>query len=476
MSLPKSLCVSIFVSLLCGALVFFLSYGPQGRQKPAFAAPAGAPGEGFAVLTLDASCPDRQIRELLAGEGVVTAIGESSQWVFLDDFGKLEQVPLDRYWDRVERFDPRNDGYAERLRSFFVHEGERRIFIGLKGAPLNLEGRIKAALGDTRYSLSVLAPPRSWLVPAVLFIAAAALTLLLSREIPVTLFFLPLWAPLAGLGAAGFALAAVVAGLSRILREPVRERFVSRRYGTAGGKAPLSVWVFSCLFLAAAVLLAVFGRLPPLTAPAALIFVPVVLWFSLWTEFRRGMKEGHIRFKPVQITPLVRRPGAWSPVMVPFALAALALSLLPAVFPGVAAGEEPSRAWTGWKGPLELNADHYRDHAAFQLAFSRRPLGGGESPYLRYSLAGDGLVDGKGSVETVFGEPEAIPPFPLAPLMDFLADYTYTDSNPGPVSPQGEPVCPLIVLGLCVSLIVQDRQGRRIRGKLSVYMDKRIAA
>jgi hypothetical protein len=475
MSLSKSLCVSIFVSLLCGTLLFLLTYGPLGRPKGALLSQGGVPGEGFVVLTLDASCPDRQIRELLAREGVATAIGESSQWVFLDDFGKLEQVPLDRYWDRVEPFDPRNDGYAERLQSFFVDKGERRIFIGLKGAPLNLEGRIKAALGDTRYSLSILAPPRSWFVPAVLFIAAAALTLLLSREIPVTLFFLPLWAPLAGLGAAGFALAAVVAGLSRILREPARERFVSRRYGTAGGKAPLSVRVFSGLFLAAAVLLAVFGRLPPLTAPAALIFVPVVLGFSLWTEFRRGVKEGHIRFKPVQITPLARRPGAWSPVMAPFALAALALALLPAVFPGVAGGGA-SRAWTGWKGPLEMNAAHYRDHAAFQLAFSRRPLGGGESLYLRYSLAGDGLIDGTGSAETVFGEPEAIPPFPLAPLIDFLANYTYTDNNPGPVPPRAEPVCPLIVLGLCVPLIVRDRWGRRIRGKLSVYMDKRIAA
>jgi hypothetical protein len=475
MSLPKSLCVSIFVSLLCGSLLFLLTYRPPGSQKGAFR--GGVPGEGFAVLTLDASRPDREIRELLAREGLATVIGESSQWVFLDDFGKLEQVPLDKYWDRVEPFDPRNDGYAEWLQSFFVHKGERRIFIGLKGAPLNLESRIRAALGDARYSLSVLAPPRPWLVPAVLFIAAAALTLLLLREIPVALFFLPLWAPLAGLGAAGFALAAIAAGLSRILQEPAREYFVSRRYGTAGGKAPLSVRVFSGLFLAAAALLAVFGRLPPLTVLAALIFVPLVLCFSLWTESCRGMKEGHIRFKPVQITPLSRWSGSWSPVVVPFALAALALSLLPAAFPGTAAGgEEPSRLWSGWKGPLELNGDRYREHAVFQQTFSRRPLGGGESPYLRYSLAGDGLVDGGSSVEAAFGEPEAIPPFPLAPLMDFLANYTYTDSKLGPVSSRGERICPLIVLGLCVPLIVRDRWGRRIRGRLSVYMDKRIAA
>jgi hypothetical protein len=149
MSLPKSVGVSITVSLLCGGLVFVLSYGLPGRQKPALGR-GGAPGEGFAALTLDASYPDRQIRELLAYGGVKTAIGESSQWVFLEDFGGLEQVPLDRYWERVEPFDPRNDGYAERLQSFFVFNGERRIFIGLKGAPLDLEGRVQAALGDIR--------------------------------------------------------------------------------------------------------------------------------------------------------------------------------------------------------------------------------------------------------------------------------------------------------------------------------------
>jgi hypothetical protein len=474
MSLPKSLCVSILVSLFCGALLFLLSYGPPGRPKPALRAPERFPEEGFATLTLDASYPDRQIRELLARKGIAATIGESSQWVFLDDFGKLEQVPLDTYWDRVEPFDPRNDGYAERLQSFFVFNGERRIFIGLPDAPLDLEGRVKAALGDMRYSLSAPAPRRSYLMPAILFIAAAALTLLLSRDVPVTLFFLPLWAPLAGLGSAGFALMAVLAGLSRILREPAREYFVSRRYGTAGGKAPppAGLWVLSGLFLAAAALLAVFGRFPPLTVPAALILFPLVLWFSLWNESCRGLKEGHIRFRPVQITSLARLPGAYSPVMFPFALAALAM-LLPMVSPGAAG--KPGAPWTGWKSPLEVDAGHYREHAAFQRAFSYTSLGAGESLYLRYSLGGDGLIDGGGSGEAAFVEPEAIPPFPLASLMDFLANYTYTDSSP--VLPhRGERICPLVVLGLCVPLIIRDRRRRRIWGKLSMYMDKRIAA
>jgi hypothetical protein len=429
------------------------------------------------ALTLDASYPDRQIRELLAHEGLKTTIGESSQWVFLDDFGKLEQVPLDRYWDRVEPFDPRNDGYAEQLESFFVHKGERRIFISLKGAPVDIEGRVKAALGDIRYSLSVFGRRRSPLAPALLFGAAAALTLLLSREIHITLFFLPLWASLAGLGSAGFALIAVLAGLSRVLREPARDYFVSRRCGMTRGRTPppADLWILSGLFLVAAALLAVLGRYPLLTIPAALILVPVVLCFALWTESCRGMREGHIRFKPVQIAPLAGRSGAYSPVMTPFALAALALPLLSGAFPATGGSGDLFPPRTGWNGASGLNAERYQEHAAFQQAFSYTSLGRGKAPYLRYSLAQDGFIDGNGSAEAVLAEAGEIPPFPLAPLIDFLVNYAYTD--PGPVSSPGEsPVGALIALGLCVPLLLRDWRGRRMWGKLSMYMDKRIAA
>jgi hypothetical protein len=485
MSFIKSLFISVSVSLACGGLLFFLSFGYPGRSNPApmprrDVSGKGGPEKGFAELILDASYPDRQIQELLTRGGVKTTVGESSQWVFLNDFGELEQVPLDRYWDRVESFDPRNDGYAERLQSFFVFNGERRIFIDLRGAPPDLEGRVKTSLGDIRYTLSIPAPRRSPVLPALLFIAAAAFALLFGGEILTTLAFLPLWAPLAGLGSSGFALAAVLAGLSRILREPALEYFIARRYGTICKRLPppAGIRVLAGLFFAAAVLLAVFGSFPPLTVPAALVLFPAVLCFSLWTESYRGVKEGHIRFKPVQITPLVRRPLSCSPVMLPFALAALALPLLSALFPGATPDRSPgnaSRARSGWKSPLELNAGHYREHAAFQQAFPYTSLDAGGAPYLRYVLAGDGLIDGDVSGEPVFGEPEAIPPFPLDSLIDFLANYAYTNIDPV-LSYGGEFICPFVVLGLCIPLIFRDRQGRKIRGQLSIYIDKRIAA
>jgi hypothetical protein len=468
----------MFVSLACGFLLFILTFGQSARSKGVAMPRTSVPGKGFAALRVDASWPDRHIRELLARRGLTATIGESSQWVFLDGFGTLEQIPLDSYWDRVESFDPRNDGYAERLQSFFVFNGERRIFIDLKGAPLDLEGRVRAALGDIPYSFSILTPPRSPVVPIILFVLAAALTLRLSGDILAALFFLPLWAPLAALGAPGFSLIAVLAGLWGLLREPARDYYMFRRYRKAGASAAPSagVWILAGLFLAVAALLAVFGRFPPLTVPAALVLFPLVLCFSLWTESYRGAEEGHIRFKPVQITPLARRPLSYSPVMVPFALAALVLPLLSMVFPAPASGisGEGARSWTGWESPQGLSADHYREHALFQQTFSYTPLESGKSPYLRYSLGDDGLIGGDASVPVV-AEPEPVPPFPLASLIDFLADYAYTENSP--VSPRGGDVlCPLIVLGLCVPLILRDRRWRRMRGKLSMYMEKRIAA
>jgi hypothetical protein len=162
--------------------------------------------------------------------------------------------------------------------------------------------------------------------------------------------------------------------------------------------------------------------------------------------------------------------------MAPFALAALALQFLPVIFPAPAGNlADPARVWTGWKSPLELNEEDYRKHAAFQQAFSYTSLGGEGDPYLRYSLAGDGLIDGNGAGKAVFAEPVEIPPFPLASLIDFLDNYAYTDTSP--VLPRGgEFICPLILLGLWVSLILRDRQRRRLRGILSMYVDKRIAA
>jgi hypothetical protein len=475
----NSVIMTISASLIFGLLLFFLGATPKQRT--------GGKPSGYAVLTLDAAWPDVSIRERLAEAGLGTTIGESSQWVFLEDFGTLERVPLDSYRDRVESFDLRNDGYAERLSSFFVFQGKRRLFIPLRGAG-DIDGRVRAALGDIPFSLTVLTPPagpRSVVFPAILFTLAAAFTLLLSGE--VSAFFLPLWAVLSGLGVPGFALAAVFAGLSRLLREPVRDYGMMRRYGTPS-PLPLGPWVEALpqgiLFLLAFAGITILGGLSPFSVILGFLFFMALLIFSLWAESYRGkrpwrtMRQGHIRFRPVPISGITRSLTggmfSYARIMAPFTLAALVLLFVPAVLPGNAGIPSPavSRDWTGWKSPLTVNAEVYREHVEFQRAFSFLPLGAPDKPsaYLRYSMAEDGLIDGAGSGESV-GPGESvdseIPSFPLAGLIDFLTNYTYTDPD------YGSSGSLLIVLGLGAVLVFQDR---RRPGKLTLYRDKRIAA
>ena len=109
---------AIAISVICGVMVFVL-FKVYPRE-------ALNVGERWAVLILDEAHEDRRIRESLAGIGAF--ISESSQNIFIDDFGSVKKIPLDSYYDEIEAFDPRNDGYAEKLSAFFVRDGKRLFF------------------------------------------------------------------------------------------------------------------------------------------------------------------------------------------------------------------------------------------------------------------------------------------------------------------------------------------------------------
>ncbi|MCL2473083.1 MAG: hypothetical protein FWF26_05325, partial [Treponema sp.] len=91
----------------------------------------GSNSEGFAVLSLDESQNDREIQELLYSKGIKDFFSESTQVVPVDDFGSLKMVPLDSFRNEIEKFDPRDDGYAQKLSSFFVRDGKRFFFLPL---------------------------------------------------------------------------------------------------------------------------------------------------------------------------------------------------------------------------------------------------------------------------------------------------------------------------------------------------------
>jgi len=139
-------------------------------------------GGRYAALVCADTVPDRQIRERLEARGFSGIVSESGQWVLVDGFSGVERVPLDEYEARILPFDPRNDGYADKLRSLFVRGDRRFIYIPLGAAgagaaafnPAAIEKKLAAALDDIPYSFYYTAAgwPYSWYL--VVFCAVVA--------------------------------------------------------------------------------------------------------------------------------------------------------------------------------------------------------------------------------------------------------------------------------------------------------------
>jgi hypothetical protein len=447
----------------------------------------------YGVLGLDLSCSDRAAGALLRDLAIGNYSSESTQVVYLDDFDSLRPVPLDEYRDRVEAFDPRNDGYAEKLRSFFVRGGKRYMYIPLSGSlnSRNLAGKLAPAMGDLPgYSLEILGSPRPLFPQGFLFIPAAAGLLLLLRPSLPALSLLPLLGAAVFLGPPGFALGGVLSALFSLLVDPLRGWFAARRYAPYGGgrdfsgrdrkpfwrRALLGGGNFRFRLLAGGILPAAYGLIcfsgpvppvPALVLPAAF---GIVLGFSVWAESRRGLEQGHIRFFPVLIAGSVRGPLFPAPVL-PFALGAV-LSLFLSALPFGVSGVPVSSGGGPLQGPPPVREEDYLNHVAFQSSFSVTPLGGRAGfAYESYYLGEDGLI--AGVLEDSGGGPfpgpgsslrdRDVPPFPLAELTAFLERG---DPRPG----TGEDRIPAALGGLlCLPVLVRAVFGYRKKKKMLVY-------
>ncbi|MDR1108032.1 MAG: hypothetical protein LBL19_03250 [Spirochaetaceae bacterium] len=477
MPLKTASLVSLFVSAALGFAVFYIDY----RSLPPIL------GKGYAVVSLDASRDDRYIGELLARGNWGNYISESTQWVFWDDFGELARIPLDSYADRVEPFDPRNDGYAGRLESFFVHDGKRFFFIPLPPDYLGNSGeRLTADLsrcfGDIPFRVELPGASRPLGIYAVLFAGAAVGMVLLSRAAWTGISLLPLLAALCYRGPGGFALASVLTALFALVREPLGDFFISRRYwdryaaiAKKSGKGP-SFWGALSFFLAAYGGICYLGRIPVSLALAGIVSGALILGLSLLAESKRGIKMGHVRFVPVRISVYAGRGGAYSRVMAPFALASLGALLLPSLLAGPASAVVHG-ALSQAEPPGEvIRPGEYEAHAAFQASFSLRPLRTGvdapdPGPYLRYHRGNDGLIGDYAAMEDAgVGE---IPPFPLEDLMNFLAHRNYA---PAPAAAPEDRLPVFGALLLCIPIFLQIGQRHGKKKGLLVYNDKRIAA
>ncbi|MDR2102686.1 MAG: hypothetical protein LBP42_01135 [Treponema sp.] len=455
-----------------------------------------APSSGaYGMLSLDAACNDREIGALLTREGIDDFISESTQWFFLDDFERLREIPLDRYPDQLEPFDPRNDGYAEKLHSFFVRGGRRFFFIPLPPdfagrERRELERRVSRSLEGIPYSLLFrgIAPPFFWFF--ILFLFAAAGTLLLSGTPLLWAAYVPLLLPLFIAGSPGFALSAILAGFFFIFREPLRGYFVFRRSRSryflrepslvppSGGRFKIiALYGFLSLVLSAAYgAVCGLGNIPPPLGLAFFVSFGLVFFLSLSAESRWEENPEHVHFKPVPIMDFALNLSFFPGIILPFGLASFLSLFVPSPMAD-SAGPFPEEAFT-LISPLE-----YKDHVFFQSSFSLTPLGDwegeGDNDYTQYAMAGDGLISGEpedfqgNRDEGRWDLLEGIPPFPLEPLMSFLEN---TESAGEGRRGFRDFMPPAIILLAGVPLFFFSGGNNRKNKKIPVYHDKRIAA
>jgi hypothetical protein len=444
---------------------------------------------------VDESEDDRKIRETLAHLGLGDFFSESSQEVLVDDFGSFRMIPLDSYHEKIEEYDPRNDGYAAKLRSFFVHDGKRFFFKPLEDDALFLQKQLPLVLGETLFKLTVLGQKETFFWYFAFLGAACISALFLSHSRRLFIFQLPVLAAIGWGGPAAIFLAAIMAGIWELLREPLKELFTAqfhkrgrRDYAGAGFmglkerlrpfKLNLLLVFLFLLFLSAPSIAGVFPALPLLALCLCFFFL---YFLSFKSEAIRSQKRQHILFTPVVLLPFRTRTFSLFPFLLPFGAMSILSFFLPRIMPGFSPQiKNPALI----KPEYFVSAGDYDRHIAYERSFSYRSLNqaGQEAPgqddYLSYYLGDDGLISG-GSY-AMEGE-MAAPPFPLEKLMDFLVHYhepvgeTFDRQEQlNPLARLKELISGAIIFAFCMLDFL--RPGIAVKKRPLALGDRRIAA
>ena len=415
-----------------------------------------SPG-GYAVLSTDASVDESVLLELLT-PGIAGFAGApvslSSQWVFLDNFDSLRKIPLDQYFQTIFYFDPRNDGYAEKVKNIFLRDDTRFIFLPVKESSRGVQAinnKLNTLLADISFNVEFFGISK----PLQLFFfafAAASLALvfilfIFSKIKPANLrwsasgviavvFLLPALSSLAFFGVGGIAAAALFLGFAALLHGPLKELIMLLRLPAGGTAQKLNLINKNVLepYSRQLLLLPVFAAGITLVIMLTdvsvffilLVFIVVCIVFFLTVSSFAFFENRRRRFTPVQI---IRRRAAdfsFSVCILPFAIAALVVLLLTPQIPASFVSDS--------RFDYIITEQDYHEHVAFQASFSKRRLGNHHSSFNVYKFGDDGLltVDRTQSAKPVINF-SYFPPFPLQHLMEFF----YNVNNSGKIDSAG---------------------------------------
>jgi hypothetical protein len=425
MSFSRSFLILSLVSLFSAAGLFF--WGSVGN----FFNYRG----GYAAVAFDDSVEDKTIRARLNSDNTGLAkpfFSESSQWVMLDEFDSLAMIPLDEYSERIESFDPRNDGYAEKLKKVFVRDGKRFVYMPFSAgnsAPSSLEEQVTGLFSDTPFTVKYYGVGRPLKLFFLLYAAASAGLLVICyaqkekcQGAALIIPLLPALSSLAFFGACGIMAASLLLGSAVLLIAPLKELFKTFMLQAKGAQLRKTLikkvlrpymmsWLVLPLFAASLAVVAILSKVTALFTAAVSIAAYALLCVSIVTFSK--WRSRRIRFAPVLIINRNCPDFAFSAYMLPFAFSALAAALLAPSMPGAAVSNE--------KFDQIINEKEYYEHLAFQASFSARQLGKTDYGYPGYILDNDGLPSPYSVNNTDFPlQFDDFPPFPLKDLMEIL--------------------------------------------------------
>jgi hypothetical protein len=428
-------------------------------------------GEGYFVLAVDKDLPDRDIGDMLKASGFNDFYSESETLLFYDDFGRPKAFFLDQFQGKLESFDPRNDGYAESLSSFFVHGGKRYFYIyDEAGRPSQIEKLFGTVFAAVPHTLDFLFPGRNIFLWFVFQFIGLITALLRSRDkilfipaVPVILSFA--WGALSGL-----IMSCMLIGLWELLYRPLGELFSYKPFGSLKHRLkPYRASIFLAFFYTG-----LYGFL------IAMVKIPII---PAWTGFfcfvlieilvfaeAKKIKQKNDFFTPIKILPPVQKKQAFCVSMAAFAFVVLLAAIFSPVFSGLFFRPNTN----GDEYTVNLpSALEYQEHMVYQSVFSYLPLGAETKEYVSYYLGEDGLIAGAGSTGLIMGW--EIPPFPLERLTEFLIDYRGRPETMAPPDSKDWISMAIIVLA-CIPLGQRagKRSGRIMKKPIARYT--RIAA
>jgi len=435
MSFFRSVLLASLISLFAAVCLLFLGFSMGYEEFRG----------GYAVLTVDENIEDMQIRSMLetSGYNVGEPICESSQWVMLDRFDSLQRIPLDEYSSRVLPFDPRNDGYAEKLRAVFVRDGKRYFFLPLMAGnwnPGKLDKSFNTLLGKIPFSVDYYGIGRPLTLFFIIYSAASAILLFLCyinrkihRSIVNIIPMIPVLSSLGFFGAAGIGCAALLFGLFILLKEPLHDLINPAEKSMKGFKKRMQqlykeiilpyryYWLFLPVFFIAFGILITFSPLSFLFLLILFIVSFAVFFFSLKIVIFSGVE--HKRFNPVTI---IRRrfPQFVFPVYIlPFAVGAF----LTIIFTPFMSGSITSDK----RFDHLVSEQDYLNHITYQSSFSRNQLNSGyiNNDFPSFYFDNEGLPVISAAISKQGINFNDYPSFPLKHLMEFFNNVNRGENN-----------------------------------------------